>query len=122
MNDDNFYTFDEYSKMKEFDRRLLEHESRKEAMNNHPAGKSIPPKLSDETNTYIGLAVLKFLFVTIPLALLFAGLAVVPVTEAVFGTDLGFWTAFFLLLALRWLIPQSPKSVFMEKVSEKKGR
>ncbi len=122
MNDDNFYTFDEYSKMKEFDRRLLEHESRKEAMNNHPAGKSTPPKLSDETNTYIGLAVLKFLFVTIPLALLFAGLAVVPVTEAVFGTDLGFWTAFFLLLALRWLIPQSPKSVFMEKVSEKKGR
>ena len=122
MSDDNFYTFDEYSKMKEFDRRLLEHESRKEAMNNHPAGKSTPPKLSDETNTYIGLAVLKFLFVTIPLALLFAGLAVVPVTEAVFGTDLGFWTAFFLLLALRWLIPQSPKSVFMEKVSEKKGR
>lgn len=119
---DDFYTFDEYSKMKEFDRRLLEHESRKEAMNNHPAGKSTPPRLSDEASTYLGLAVLKFLFVTIPLALLFAGLAVVPFTGAVFGTDLGFWTAFFVLATLRWLIPQSPKSVFMEKVSEKRGR
>lgn len=122
MNDDDLYTFDEYSRMKEFDRRLLEHESRKEAMNNHPAGKSTPPKLSDETSTHLGLAIFKFLFVTIPLALLFAGLAVVPFTGAVFGTDLGFWTAFFVLATLRWLIPQSPKSVFMEKVSEKRGR
>ena len=122
MSDDNFYTFDEYSKMKEFDRRLLEHESRKEAMNNHPAGKSTPPKLSDETNTYLGLAIFKFLFVTIPLALLFAGLAVVPFTGAVFGTDLGFWTAFFVLATLRWLIPRPSKQAPLEKLYAKRGR
>lgn len=109
MNDDDLYTFDEYSKMKK-------------AMENHPAGKDTPPKLSDETNTYIGLAVLKFLFVTIPLALLFAGLAVVPFTGAVFGTDLGFWTAFFVLATLRWLIPRSRKQVPLEKLYAKKGR
>ena len=122
MNDDNFYTFDEYSKMKEFDRRLLEHESRKEAMNNHPAGKSTTPKLSDEASTYAGLTIFKFLFVTIPLALLFAGLAVVPFTGAVFGTDLGFWTAFFVLATLRWLIPRPRKAVPLEKIYEQKGR
>lgn len=121
--DDNFYTFDEYSKMKEFDRRLLEHESRKEAMNNHPAGKSATKqRLSDETNAYIGLAVLKFLFVTIPLALLFAGLAVVPFTGAVFGTDLGFWTAFFVLATLRWLIPRPSKQAPLEKLYAKRSR
>lgn len=125
MNDDNFYTFDESSERKAFD-DLWRHLREGEAMKKHPAGtkatKSTPPRVSDETNTYLGLAVFKFLFVTIPLALLFAGLAVVPFTGAVFGTDLGFWTAFFVLATLRWLIPQSPKSVFMEKFSEKRGR
>lgn len=101
---DDFQTFDEYSKMKKTTKTTK------------------TPRVSDEASTHIGLAVFKFLFVTIPLALLFAGLAVVPFTGAVFGTDLGFWTAFFVLGTLRWLIPQSPKSVFMEKVSEKRGR
>ena len=122
MNEDDFYTFDEYSKMKEFDRRLLEHESRKEAMNNHPAGKATPPKLSGEASTYLGLAIFKFLFVTSPLALVFAGLAVVPVTEAVFGTDLGFWTAFFLVMALRWLIPRPRKQAPLEEFYAKRSR
>ena len=119
---DNFYTFDEYSKMKEFDRRLLEHESRKEAMNNHPAGKSTPLKLSEEASTHLGLAIFKFLFVTIPLALLFAGLAVVPFTGAVFGTDLGFWTAFFVLATLRWLIPRPRKQAPLEEFYAKRSR
>ena len=110
MNDDDLYTFDEYSKMKK-------------AMNNHPAGKSTPPKLSDEASAYIGgLVVLKFLFVTVPLALLFAGLAVVPFTGAVFGTDLGFWTAFFVLATLRWLIPRPRKQAPLEELYAKRGR
>ena len=123
MSDDNFYTFDEYSERKAFDelqRRFSDNEDREETMKKHPAGKSatktVPSnRLTDETNTYIGLTVVKFLFVTIPLALLFAGLAVVPFTGAVFGTDLGFWTAFFVLGTLRWLIPRPRKSVLMRK-------
>lgn len=121
MNDD-FQTFDEYSKMKEFDRRLLEHESRKEAMNNHPAGKTTPPKLSDEASTHLGLAIFKFLFVTIPLALLLAGLAVQPLFEAAWGADLGFWTAFFLLMTLRWLIPRQSKQVPLKEFYAKRSR
>ena len=123
MNDDDLYTFDEYSERKAFDelqRRFSDNEDREETMKKHPAGKSatktVPSnRLTDETNTYIGLTVFKFLFVTIPLALLFAGLAVVPFTGAVFGTDLGFWTAFFVLGTLRWLIPRPRKRVLMRK-------
>lgn len=72
-------------------------------------------RLTEEEKAHAGLAVLKFLFVTIPLALLFAGLAVVPFTGAVFGTDLGFWTAFFVLGTLRWLIPRPRKQVLFKK-------
>lgn len=77
--------------------------------------KANPARLTEEETAHVGLAVLKFIFVTIPLALLFAGLAVVPFTGAVFGTDLGFWTAFFVLGTLRWLIPRPRKSVLMRK-------
>lgn len=120
---DDFYTFDEYSKMKEFDRRLLEHESRKEAMNNHPAGsKAKTTRLSDETNAYIGLHVLKFLFVIIPLTLLFTGIAVVPAIEAIFKTEIGYWTAFFLLMTIRWLILQPRNGLLLRNLSEQKGR
>lgn len=75
--------------------------------------KANPARLTEEETARVGLAVLEFLFVTIPLALLFAGLAVVPFTGAVFGTDLGFWTAFFVLGTLRWLIPRPRKSVLI---------
>ena len=121
MNDDNFYTFDEYSERKAFDelqRRFRDNEDREEAMKKHPAGKSATKttqRVSDEASAYIGLVVLEFLFVTVPLALLFAGLAVVPFTGAVFGTDLGFWTAFFVLGTLRWLIPRPRKRVLFRK-------
>lgn len=117
---DDFNAFDEYSERKAFDelhRRFSDHEDREEAMKKHPAGKSATkaPRVSDEASAYIGLVVLEFLFVTVPLALLLAGLAVVPFTEAVFGTDLGFWTAFFVLATLRWLIPRPRKRVLFRK-------
>lgn len=115
MNEDDFYTFDEYSERKAFDELQRRFRDNEETMKKHPAGKITTPRVSDEASAYIGLAVLKFLFVTIPLALLFAGLAVVPFTGAVFGTDLGFWTAFFVLGTLRWLIPRPRKRVLMRK-------
>ena len=120
MNDDNFYTFDEYSERKAFDelqRRFRDNEDGEETMKKHPAGKSAtkanPARLTEEETARVGLAVLEFLFVTIPLALLFAGLVVVPVTEAIFNAEIGFWTAFLLLLTLRWLIPRPRKSVLI---------
>lgn len=95
---DDFQTFDEYSKMKK-----------------HSTDKTTKtPRVSDEASAYIGLVVLEFLFVTVPLALLLAGLAVVPFTGAVFGTDLGFWTAFFVLATLRWLIPRPRKRILFK--------
>ena len=121
MNDDNFYTFDEYSERKAFDelqRRFRDNEDREEAMKKHPAGKTTKttqPRVSDEASAYIGLVVLEFLFLTVPLALLLAGLVVVPVTEAIFNTEIGFWTAFLLLMTLRWLIPRPRKRVLMRK-------
>ena len=123
MNDDDFYTFDEYSEMKDFDdvqRRFRERESRK----NHPAGSKTTTKnrLSDETNSYIGLHVLKFLFVIIPLTLLFTGIAVVPAIEAIFKTEIGYWTAFFLLMTIRWLILQPRNGLLLRNLSEQKGR
>ena len=125
MNDD-IYSFDKDFEPGDFEdvtRRFRDNEAREK----HPAGKSatktVPSnRVTEEEKAHAGLAVLKFLFVTIPLALLFAGLAVVPFTGAVFGTDLGFWTAFFVLGTLRWLIPRPRKSVFMEKISEKRGQ
>ena len=121
MSDDNFYTFDEYSERKAFDelqRRFRDNEDREEAMKKHPAGKTTkanPARLTEEETARVGLAVLEFLFLTIPLALLFAGLVVVPVTEAIFNAEIGFWTAFLLLLTLRWLIPRPRKSVLIRK-------
>lgn len=91
-----------------------------EAVKRHT--KTPKQRVSDEASAHIGLAVFKFLFVTIPLALLFAGLAVVPFTGAVFGTDLGFWTAFFVLGTLRWLIPRPRKQAPLEEFYAKRGR
>ena len=120
MNDDNFYTFDEYSERKAFNelqRRFRDHEDGEEAVKKHPAGTKAVPKnrLTEEETARVGLAVLEFLFLTIPLALLFAGLVVVPVTEAIFNAEIGFWTAFLLLLTLRWLIPRPRKRVLFRK-------
>ena len=128
MNDDNFYTFDEYSERKAFDelqRRFRDNEDREEAMKKHPAGKSATKttqRVSDEASAYIGLVVLEFFFVTIPMALLFAGLAVQPLLEAAWGIDLGFWTAFFVLATLRWLIPRPSKKILVQPFSVKKGQ
>lgn len=117
---DNIYSFDKDFEPEDFEdvqRRFRDHEDGEEAVKKHPAGKSTPktPRVSNEASAYIGLSILWFFFVTIPLALLFAGLAVVPFTGAVFGTDLGFWTAFFVLATLRWLIPRPRNNAFIEK-------
>lgn len=72
-------------------------------------------QLRSEASAYVGLAIVWFFFITIPLALLFAGLAVVPVTEAIFNIEIGYWTAFFLLLTLRWLIPRPRNNAFTGK-------
>ena len=101
MNDD-FQTFDEYSKMKKTTK----------------ATKANPARLSDETNTSLGLAVFRFIFIILPLALLLTGIAVVPATEAIFNTEIGFWTAFFLLMTIRWLILQPRNSNFLWKIYE----
>lgn len=102
---DDFLSFDEYSKMKK-----------------HPTDKTTKtPRLSDEASTYAGLTIFKFFFVTIPLALLLAGLAVQPLFETAWGIDLGFWTAFLLLMTLRWLIPRPRKAVPLEKLYAKEG-
>lgn len=97
-----------------------------EAMKKHPAGKNDtktnPPRLSDETNTYLGMAVFRFIFVILPLALLLTGIAVVPATEAIFNTEIGFWTAFFLLMTIRWLVLQPRNNLFLWKLYEQKGR
>ena len=122
---DDIYSFDEGFEPEDFEdvqRRFREYADRKETVKKHPAGKTATPQLSDEANTYLGLAVFRFLFVTIPLALLFAGLAVQPLFETAWGIDLGFWTAFLLLMTLRWLIPRPRKAVPLEKLYEQKGR
>ena len=90
-------------------RRFSEREARKEATKISSDQK----QLRNEASAYVGLAIVWFLFVTIPLALLFAGVAVVPATEAIFNAEIGFWTAFLLLLTLRWLIPRPRKSVLI---------
>ena len=84
------------------------------------APKTAPKKrrLSSETSDYVGLAVFRFLFIIIPLALLFAGIAVVPATEAIFNTEIGYWTAFFLLLTIRWLILQPRSNAYLWKILE----
>lgn len=118
---DNIYSFDKDFKPEDFEdvqRRFREREAREK----HPAGKTTTPRLSDEASTYAGLTIFKFLFVTIPLALLLAGLAIQPLFEAAWGVDLGFWTAFLLLMTLRWLIPRPRKEVPLEKFYAKKGR
>ena len=121
MNDDNFYTFDEYSERKAFNelqRRFRDNEDGEETMKKHPAGKSATKttqRVSDEASAYIGLVVLEFLFLTVPLALLLAGLAIQPLFEAAWGVDLGFWTAFLLLMTIRWLIPRPRKRVLFRK-------
>ena len=128
MNDDNFYTFDEYSERKAFNelqRRFRDHEDGEEAVKKNPADKDTttnPPRVSDEAKNFVGANVFKFFFVTIPMALLFAGLAVQPLLEAAWGIDLGFWTAFFVLATLRWLIPRPSKKILVQPFSVKKGR
>ena len=118
---DDIYSFDEGVKPEDFkdvQRRFREHEARKEAMKKHPASKTTTKnRLSDEANAYIGTSVFKFIFVTTPLAMLFAVLAVQPLLETAWGVDLGFWTAFFLLMALRWLIPRPRRRVLVEEFS-----
>lgn len=104
---DDFCSYDEYSKMKNFEEAKKKHPSAAKTTKTNPA------RLTEEETAHVGLAVLEFLFVTIPLALLFTGLAVVPVTEAIFSAEIGFWTAFLLLLTLRWLIPRPRKSVLI---------
>lgn len=89
-------------------RRASEREGRREAMKKQK-------QLRSEASAYVGLSILWFFFVTIPLALLFAGIAVVPATEAIFNTEIGFWTAFFLLMTLRWLIPRPRNNAFIGK-------
>lgn len=118
MTDDT-YSLDEYQSLKKHKdaMRRIRDEAREEAMKKHPAGKTTTKnRLSDEASTYLGLTIFKFFFITIPLALLFAGLAVQPLFEAAWGTQLGFWTAFFSLSALRWLIPRPSKKVPLEKI------
>ena len=126
---ENFDAFDKNFKLEdltEAQRRFRELEVRKEAMEKHPAGaktaKTNSSELSDEAKTFVGAGIFNFFFVTIPLALLFAGLAVQPLFEAAWGIDLGFWTAFFVLAALRWLIPRPSKRILVEKFSSRKGR
>lgn len=124
---DDIYNFDKDFDPVEFRNvmRRFRDECREEAMKKHPAGKSAAEsasktspdqkQLRNEASAYIGLAIVWFLFVTIPLALLFAGIAVVPATEAIFNTEIGYWTAFFLLLTLRWLIPRPRNNAFTGK-------
>lgn len=122
MADDIYSFHEDFDKdFEDVMRRFSAREARKEAMKKHPAGKATKtettPKnrLSDEASAYLGLTILWFFFVTIPLALLFAGIAVVPATEAIFNTEIGFWTAFFLLMTLRWLIPRPRNNAFTGK-------
>lgn len=116
---DDIYSFHEDFKPEDFDdvqRRFKEREAKKK----HPAGSK--NRLSSETSDYLGLAVFRFLFVVVPLALLLTGIAVVPAIEAIFHTEIGYWTAFFLLMAIRWLILQPRNSVFLWKAHEERGR
>lgn len=128
MNDD-IYSFDKDFEPGDFEdvqRRFRDNEDREEAMKKHPAGtkatKTTTPQVSDEAKNFVGANVFKFFFVTIPMALLFAGLAVQPLLEAAWGIDLGFWTAFFVLATLRWLIPRPSKKILVQPFSVKKGR
>lgn len=121
MADDIYSFHEDFDKdFEDVMRRFSAREARKEAMKKHPAGKTATEtttknRLSDEASAYLGLTILWFFFVTIPLALLFAGIAVVPATEAIFNTEIGFWTAFFLLMTLRWLIPRPRNNAFTGK-------
>lgn len=116
---DDIYNFDKDFDPVEFRNvmRRFRDEAREDAMRKHPAGKTTtkanPARLTEEETAHVGLAVLEFLFLTVPLALLLAGLVVVPITEAIFNAEIGFWTAFLLLLTLRWLIPRPRKSVLI---------
>lgn len=101
-------------------RQFRAYEARKEAMKEHPATKTTSKKrrLSSETNDYLGLSVFRFFFVVVPLALLLTGIAVVPAIEAIFNTEIGYWTAFFLLMTIRWLTLQPRNNTFLWKVYE----
>lgn len=134
---DNIYSFaDDFDpeEFKDVMRRFREHEKRKEAMKKHPTAETAAGnaakatentkattkkrRLSTETNDFLGLAVFRFFFIVIPLALLFTGIAVVPAVEAIFNTEIGFWTAFFLLMTIRWLILQPRNNIFLWKAYE----
>lgn len=122
---DDIYSFDKDFDPVEFRNvmRRFRDEAREDAMRKHPAGKTTKTttknRLSNEAND---LAVFRFLFVVIPLALLFAGLAVVPAIEAIFNTEIGYWTAFFLLMTIRWLTLQPRNNLFLWKVREQGSR
>ena len=126
--DDYSYSFNKDLDPEEFRNamRRFRDEGRGEAMKKHPAGKTTKTatknRLSDEASTYLGLTIFKFFFITIPLVALFAGLAVQPLFEVAWGIDLGFWTALFVLSALRWLIPRPSKKVPLEKIYAKESR
>lgn len=130
---DDIYAFADDFDSEDFEnmtRRFRASEARKEAMKKHPAAetaaenaakanKTTPKnRLSDEASTYVGLAVFRFLFIVIPLALLFTGIAVVPAIEAIFHTEIGYWTTFFFLMAIRWLILQPRNSASLWKIYE----
>lgn len=122
---DDIYSFHEDFEPEDFEdvqRRFRAYEDRKEAMKDHPATnatKATPKKrLSAETSDFLGLAVFRFFFIVIPLALLLTGIAVVPAIEAIFNTEIGYWTAFFLLMTIRWLILQPRNNIFLWKAYE----
>lgn len=120
---DDIYNFADDLEPEDFrdvQRRFRAHEERKEAMKKHPAGTKATAKkrLSAETSDFFGLAVFRFFFIVIPLALLLTGIAVVPAIEAIFNTEIGYWTAFFFLMTIRWLILQPRNNVFLWKAYE----
>lgn len=124
--DDYSYSFNKDLDPEEFRNamRRFRDEAREEAMKKHPAGKittksTTKNRLSNEAND---LAVFRFLFVVIPLALLLTGIAVVPAIEAIFSTEIGYWTAFFLLMTIRWLTLQPRNNLFLWKVREQGSR
>lgn len=123
---DDIYNFDKDFDPVEFRNvmRRFRDEAREDAMKKHPAGKTTTKsttknRLSNEAND---LAVFRFLFVVIPLALLLTGIAVVPAIEAIFSTEIGYWTAFFLLMTIRWLTLQPRNNLFLWKVREQGSR
>ena len=115
---DNLYDFAEDFEPEDFDDVQRRFRTREERMK----GRTPPSRLSSETTDNLGLAVFRFLFVVVPLALLLTGIAVVPATEAIFNVEIGYWTAFFLLMTIRWLSLQPSNNVFLWKINQRGSR